>query len=58
MKVGQLVKYWKGIKRGEPTGIAKIQVISLKHENNFGCDVAWLEGVSGGCVAFSHIEIC
>lgn len=48
---GQTVQYWKGIRRGEPTGTAKVTGVG----DLCGTPVAWLEGVSG-CIAYTHLQ--
>ena len=51
MKEGTLVKYWKGIKSGEPSGTGKIKAVG----EMCGSDVAWIEGCRGA-VSTTHIE--
>lgn len=51
MKNGTLVKYWKGIKSGEPSGVGKIKASG----DMCGSEVVWIEGCSG-CIAVTHIE--
>lgn len=51
--IGTDVRYWKGVKRGEPTGVAAVRAPA----ELFGGHTpsVWLEGVSG-CVALTHVE--
>jgi hypothetical protein len=50
---GTRVRYWKGAKRGAPSGEA---VTRGKATLMCNVPVAWLEGVSG-CIALSHVEV-
>lgn len=51
--VGTKVRYWKGARRGEPSGEActtgPATIVG-------GTGVVWLDGVSG-CIALSHVEV-
>jgi hypothetical protein len=53
-QVGTQVKYWKGLKEGEPTGTAPTR----SRAEMLGGHTAsvWLEGVRG-CIGLSHIEV-
>lgn len=48
---GDNVNYWAGLRRGNPTGTAKV----TKLGDMSGTPVAWLEGVNG-CIAATHLE--
>ena len=50
--VGTRMRYWKGLRQGEPTGHA---IVRAPASVMGGSAVVWLEGVSG-CVALSHVE--
>ena len=51
MKKGDRVKYWKGAKRGPPSGEGVIYA-----EGVMGvADVVWITGCAG-CIAVSHVE--
>jgi hypothetical protein len=52
MTVGDRVRYWKGAKRGEPSGEGAIRMEGVMG----GADVVWISGCSG-CVAVSHVEL-
>lgn len=51
MKRGDLVRYWKGIKRGPATGEGVIRLEGVVG----GHDVVWISGCAG-CIAVSHCE--
>lgn len=53
LKVGTLVRYWKGAREGEPTGTGKIQYPCSIVGSQW---VVWIEGCSG-CVAVTHVEM-
>lgn len=50
--IGTVLRYWSGLKEGEPTGTAPIY-----HEATVVCDhaVIWMSGVSS-CHSLSHVE--
>jgi Holliday junction resolvase RusA-like endonuclease len=52
MRTGDLVKYWKDAKEGEPSGIACVTDFGEVG----GRAVVWLTGVAG-CVSLSHVEL-
>lgn len=52
--IGQMVRYWKGIKRGEPSGQGRI-CYGPQKLNDSGPDVVWIETCSG-CISITHIE--
>ena len=52
--VGTVVRYWKGLKEGEPSGVGP-----TTHEASLlggHSAVVWIDGCSG-CVALSHVEV-
>lgn len=50
-KTGDIVEYWKGLRRGAPSGEAQISSMGMVD----GRPVAYLVGVSGG-VALTHLN--
>ena len=50
--IGTMLRYWSGVKEGQPTGSAPIS-----HPASVMCDhaVIWLKGVSS-CHSISHVE--
>ena len=50
---GTLVRYWKGVREGEPTGYGKLRLADILSGHTA---VAWIEGCSG-CVALTHVEV-
>jgi len=52
MKIGTIVKYWKGVKSGEPSGTGKVVCVG----DICGEDVVWIKGCRG-CVSMTHIEV-
>lgn len=48
---GLIVRYWKGARRGEPSGTSTVTSVG----DIGGIRVVWLEGVSG-CIAHTHIQ--
>ena len=50
---GTLVKYWTGVKEGEPSGIGKTRSTA---QMMCGHSVVWIEGYRS-CVGLSHIEV-
>jgi hypothetical protein len=51
VKPGTEVRYWKGEKKGSPSGVATVYEVG----DIGGLPVVWLEGVRG-CIAVSHCE--
>ena len=49
--IGKKVKYWKMVKRGEPSGVG---VVTAGPRIMCGSEVVWIEGCSG-CIATSHV---
>jgi hypothetical protein len=52
--VGTVVRYWKGVREGEPSGVGP-----TTHEASLlggHTAVAWIQGCSS-CVALSHVEV-
>ncbi len=49
---GTMLRYWSGLREGEPTGVAPI-----RHAATVMCDhaVIWLKGVSS-CHSLTHVE--
>lgn len=51
--IGTLVRYWRGLREGEPSGVGKVrhpaQAVS-------GTASVWIDGCSG-CIALSHVEV-
>jgi len=52
--VGTRVRYWKGAKRGAPSGVAKTAWPAVVACG--GVPVIWVEGEEA-CIALSHVEI-
>ena len=50
--VGTLVRYWKGIRQGEPSGTGKT---TCEAYSAYGTAVVFIEGCSG-FVALTHVE--
>jgi len=50
-KTGDVVEYWKGLRRGAPSGEARINSLGMVG----GMPVAYLERVSG-CIALTHLN--
>ena len=50
--VGTLVRYWRGLREGEPSGVGNV-----RHPAQDVCGTAsvWIDGCAG-CVAISHVE--
>lgn len=52
--VGTLVRYWRGVKAGPPSGTGKTRTeASIMGRHTV---VVWIEGCSG-CVALTHVEV-
>ena len=51
--VGTLVRYWRGLREGEPSGVGKVR---WEAQDVCGTASVWIEGCSG-CVALSHVEL-
>lgn len=52
-QIGTHVRYWKGVRHGDPTGET---VTETRAQDMYGNAVVWLRGVSG-CIALSHVEV-
>lgn len=50
--VGTRVRFWRGVRQGEPSGEG---VLAHPAQVMGGAAVVWIEGCSG-CVALSHVE--
>lgn len=53
-RVGQRARFWKGERRGEPSGEGEIYNEATVLGGHTA--VAWIEGARG-CVALSHVEV-
>lgn len=51
--VGTLVRYWRGLREGKPSGVGKVR---WEAQDVCGTASVWIEGCSG-CVALSHVEL-
>lgn len=52
--IGTAVRYWRGMREGDPTGTGKIYNEATVMG---GSPVAWISGCRG-CVALTHVEVC
>ena len=53
IKVGDKVRYWRGVKRGESSGEG---VVTRGPQEQSGTDMVWIEGCSGS-IALTHVEL-
>lgn len=51
LEIGNLVKYWRGVKSGEPSGQGEIESLG----EMCGNQVAWIKNCRG-CIAITHLE--
>lgn len=54
-KTGDMVYFWRGAKRGEPSGAGKIGRGPMELAG-INCPVYWIEG-NVGCMAETHLEL-
>lgn len=52
--VGTVVRYWRGAKSGEPSGVG--ETVSRAAVLGGHTAVIWINGCSG-CIALSHVEV-
>jgi hypothetical protein len=52
IKVGDRVKYWRGVKRGEPSGTSRVREVGTMGKAH----VVWLDG-EAACIAMTHVEL-
>ena len=52
--VGTTVRYWRGVREGEPSGTGKTRSEAQVLSGHTA--VIWIEGCSG-CIALSHVEV-
>lgn len=53
--VGTRVRFWRGVRAGEPSGEGAVTHPAQVMGGVGGAAVVWVEGCSG-CVALSHVE--
>ena len=51
--VGTLVRYWRGVREGEPSGVGKVRWPAELLGGH--TPVVWIEDCTG-CVALTHVE--
>lgn len=54
VKPGTMVKYWRGEKKGEPSGTGKTSSYAQVLSGHTA--VVWIDGCSG-CIALSHVDV-